>query len=49
MMGSNLLIITSNPRLWPPFCSLYDNKLGPEGGKAIGEALKINTSITNIR
>ena len=32
----------------PPFCSLYSNELGAEGGKAIGEALKVNTSITNI-
>ena len=46
MMTSSL---TSNPPLWPPFCSLNDNELGPEGGKAIGEALKVNTSITNIK
>ena len=31
-----------------PFSSLRGNKLGPEGGKAIGEALKVNTSITDI-
>jgi hypothetical protein len=30
------------------FFSLQNNKLGAEGGKAIGEALKVNTSITNI-
>ena len=41
--------LPSNPLLWPPFCSLYYNKLGAEGGKAIGEALKVNTSITNIK
>ena len=34
--------------LWPPFRSLVDNNLGPEGGKAIGEALEVNTSITDI-
>ena len=28
---------------------LGDNQLGPEGGKAIGGALKVNTSITNIK
>ena len=27
---------------------LGDNQLGPEGGKAVAEALKINTSITHI-
>ena len=31
------------------FCSLQWNDLGAEGGKAIGEALKVNTSITNIK
>ena len=35
--------------VWPPFCSLRDNELDAEGGKAIGEALKVNTSITNIK
>ena len=30
------------------FYSLYNNALGAEGGKAIAEALKVNTSITNI-
>ena len=38
----------SNLPLWPPFCSFYNNLLDAEGGKAIGEALKVNTSITNI-
>ena len=38
---------TTRP-LWGLVCSLYQNRLGPEGGKAIGEALKVNTSITNI-
>ena len=32
-----------------PFFSLYGNDLGTEGGKAIAEALKVNTSITNIQ
>jgi len=35
--------------LWVTFCSLYGNKLGAEGGKAIGEALEVNTSITDIK
>ena len=30
------------------FCSLSCNDLDAEGGKAIAEALKVNTSITNI-
>ena len=28
---------------------LGGNKIGDEGGKAIGEALKVNTSLTKIR
>ena len=28
--------------------NLYDNNIGDEGGKAIGEALKVNTSLTEI-
>ena len=32
-----------------PFCSLRSNDLGAEGGKAVAEALKVNTSITNIK
>ena len=32
-----------------PFCSLFRNGLGAEGGKAVAEALKVNTSITNIK
>ena len=31
------------------FSSLWDNELGAEGGKAVAEALKVNTSITNIK
>ena len=27
---------------------LGNNNIGAEGGKAIGEALKVNTSLTNI-
>jgi hypothetical protein len=41
--------LPSNHPSWPPFCSLEDNELGAEGGKAIGEALKVNKSITNIK
>ena len=48
-MRFGYLSLPSNPPLWPPFCSLTDNDLGAEGGKAIGEALKVNTSITNIK
>jgi hypothetical protein len=33
----------------PSFCSLTNNKLGPEDGVAIAEALKINTTITTIK
>ena len=32
-----------------PFPSLKWNNLGAEGGKAVAEALKVNTSITNIK
>ena len=32
-----------------PFCSLGNSRLDAEAGKAIGEALKVNTSITNIK
>jgi hypothetical protein len=32
-----------------PFCSLRTNKLGPEEGKAIAEALKVNKTVTNIK
>jgi hypothetical protein len=30
-------------------CSLEFNDLGPEGGKAIAEALKVNESVQNIK
>ena len=29
--------------------SLYNNDLGPEGGKAIGKAFKFNASLTTIK
>ena len=35
--------------LWGLYFSLYNNNLGPEGGKAIGEALKVNRSIVDIK
>ena len=41
--------LTFEPPLWPHFFSLEQNYVGPEAGKAIAEALKVNTSITNIR
>ena len=28
--------------------SLEDNAIGPEGAKAIGEALKVNTTLTEL-
>ena len=31
------------------FSSLQENGLGPEGGKALAEALKTNTTIQNIK
>ena len=30
-------------------CSLQSNKLGPEGGRAIAEALKVNETVTTIK
>jgi hypothetical protein len=32
-----------------PFCSLCDNEFGPEVGKAIAEALKVNQTLQNIK
>ena len=32
-----------------PFSSLERNDLGAEDGKAFAEAIKVNTSITNIK
>ena len=46
-MGFDLFLELTS--LWGSLCSLDDNNLGPESGKAIGEALKVNTSIANIR
>ena len=31
------------------YFSLYWNELGPEGGKAIGEALKVNQTVVDIK
>ena len=31
------------------FCSLEWNELGEEGGIALGEALKVNTSLQNLK
>jgi hypothetical protein len=45
--GNNISII---PFLLPPsFRSLGYNELGPKGGIAIAEALKINKTITDIK
>ena len=38
--------LPSNPPIGPLFAASI---LGAEGGKAIGEALKVNTSITHIK
>jgi hypothetical protein len=47
-VGINILIKQSN--LLPPLvCSLHGNTLGPEGGIAIAEALKINKTVTTIK
>ena len=35
-------------RVTTPLCSLEWNDLGPEGGAAVAEALKVNDTITNI-
>jgi len=45
--GNNIPIIPFF--VTPSFCSLSVNQLGPEDGIAIAEALKINTTITNIK
>ena len=29
--------------------SLYDNELGPEGGKAVAEALAVNKTLQSIK
>jgi len=31
-----------------PFCSLYDNELGPDGGKAFAKALETNKSLKSL-
>ena len=33
----------------PSFCRLYENNLGPEGGKAVAAALAKNTTITSMQ
>ena len=30
-------------------CSLYNNSIGDDGGKALGEALKVNSTLTSIK
>ena len=30
------------------FCSISDNNLGPEGGRSIGEALQLNSTLTSL-
>ena len=36
-------------RVTTPLCSLGYTDLGPEGGAAVAEALKVNDTITNIK
>jgi hypothetical protein len=46
-VGNNIPII---PILLPPrLCSLRENWMGPDAGKALAETLKINTTITDIK
>jgi hypothetical protein len=45
--GNNIPIIPFF--VTPSFCSLEWNNLGPKGGIAIAEALKVNTTITDIK
>jgi len=44
-----ILLITNDSPSWGLVCSLTSNQLGPEGGKAIGEALEVNQSVTNFK
>ena len=46
--GAHNEISDLNGSLWVHFCSLLRNSLRAEGGKAIAEALKVNTSITVV-
>ena len=34
---------------FPLFCSLENNDLGKIGGAAVAEALKVNTSLLNLK
>ena len=34
---------------WPCLASLQRNDIGPEGGKALGEALKTNSTLENLK
>ena len=44
-----MLLSCSKVHYGVPLFSLQGNGLGAEGGKAIAEALKVNTSITDIK
>ena len=44
-----ILLISNDSPSWGLVCSLKSNGLDAGAGKAIGEALKVNTSITNIK
>ena len=46
-MGFDLYLQLTS--LWGLYFSLYGNNLGPEGGKAIGEALKVNQTVVDIK
>ena len=43
------LSLPSNPPLWPPFCSLEANYMGPEAGKVIAKALETNKTVQTIK
>ena len=47
-MKSDYSSLPSNPRLWPPFCSLGYNNLDLDTVKMICELLKTNTTITSL-
>jgi hypothetical protein len=45
--GNNIPIIPNS--VTPSDFSLYHNDLGPDGGIAIAEALKVNKTLENIK
>ena len=43
------LCTLTHSRIVVVVCSLYSNSLGDDGGKALGEALKVNSTVTSIK